>query len=502
METILVLFGGLLLGGGLSYGFFKFRKVDVLKEKILQDARKEAEEKVKKADAEVQELLKESEVLTKKVRKEAVEQETLLLNREQAINKRSKMLDEKAEVLESEKEIVKKTKAQLESNRVRLKTELEKISNLTRDEAREKLLQEVEQDLIGYKAKKIREAESEIKEVAQEKAKEILVDTMQSIETDYVSETTTSVIKLDDEKVKGRIIGKEGRNIRAFEKVTGVDVIVDEAPNAIGVSSFDPLRREIARIALAKLIKDGRIHPGSIEDEVRKAKNEIAQEIRKNGMLLAEEAGWAGIDPGLLKLIGKMKYRSSYGQSLMDHTTELIRIGSSIANSLGADVDLVKKACLLHDVGKVLSHKIDQPHHHISGQVARKYKLPEKLVNAIEGHHLDIDPQSIEAVIVHIADAISGARPGARRDTYEAYIKRVEGIESVAKEIGGEKLDEVYAIHAGREIRVIVKPAETSDDEITVMAKEIADEIHKSQTYPGTIQVTVIREKRAIEVAS
>lgn len=502
METLLILLGGLFVGAGASYGFFKFRKVDVAKDKILEDAKKEAGEKLKKAEKEAHELVKESETLAKKVRKESLEQETLLLNREQAINKRSKMLDEKVEVLEKEKETIKKTKKQLEENRLRLKTELEKISNLTKDEAREKLVKEVDQDLLSYKAKKIREAEAEVKEKAQEKAKEILVDTMQSIETDYVSETTTSVIKLSDEKVKGRIIGKDGRNIRAFEKVTGVDIVVDEAPNAIGVSSFDPLRREIAKIALEKLIKDGRIHPGSIEDEVRKAKNEVAQEIKKNGMLLAEEADWVGMDPGLLKLVGKMKYRSSYGQSLMDHTMELIRIGSVIANNLGADVDLVKKACLLHDVGKVLSHKIDQPHHYISGQVARKYHLPEKLVNAIEGHHLDIDAQSVEAVIVHIADAISGARPGARRDTYEAYIKRVEAIESVAKEVGGDKLEEIFAIHAGREIRVIVKPADTTDDEITVMAKDIADEIQKSQTYPGTIQVTVIREKRAIEIAS
>ncbi len=502
MQTALLLLLGLFLGAVGSFAYFKFKKVDVSKDKILEDAKKEADEKLAKANKEVQSILSESEVLSKKVRKESLEQENLLLEREKAINKRSKMLDVKADSLEKEKDILKNSKEQLEKNRLRLKTELEKISNLTRDEAREKLIKEVDEDLLSYKAKKIREAEGEIREVSQEKAKEILVDTMQSIETDYVSETTTSVIKLSDEKVKGRIIGKDGRNIRAFEKVTGVDVVVDEAPNAIGVSSFDPLRREIARVALEKLIKDGRIHPGSIEDEVRKAKNEIAQEIKKNGMLLAEEADWSGIDPGLLKLIGKMKYRSSYGQSLMDHTTELIRIGSSIASSLHADVDLVKKACLLHDVGKVLSHKIDQPHHNISGQVARKYNLPPELVNAIEAHHLDIEPQSIEAVIVHIADAISGARPGARRDTYEAYIKRVESIESVAREVGGEKLDEVFAIHAGREIRVIVKPKETTDDEITVMAKDIADEIQKSQTYPGTIQVTVIRENRAIEVAS
>ena len=229
---------------------------------------------------------------------------------------------------------------------------------------------------------------------------------MQRIVTDYVGETTTSTIKVDDDKVKGRIIGKEGRNIRAFEKLTGVDVIIDESPNTIALSSFDPLRREIATVALNKLIGDGRIHPSSIEEAIRKAKNEISIEIKKNGEILAEEAGWPGIDIGLIKLLGKLKYRTSSGQSLMSHTIEVIRIGEVLAAELGADVDLVKKACLLHDIGKVLSHKIDSPHHHISGQIARKYGLDEKLVNAIEAHHLDIEPQSVEAVIVYLADVL------------------------------------------------------------------------------------------------
>ncbi len=502
MEIILYVILGVLLGSGAIGAYFKFKQPDVSKEKLIEEAEKEIEEKIKKADKDINARRTELEKFSKKVRKESSEQEKMLLDREKAINKRSRMLDEKYSNLEKEQDLVKRVKKQLEEGRVKLKSQLEKISNLTREEAKDKLVKEVEEDLVSYKAKKIREAEKEIRDTAQEKAKEILVDTMQSIETDYVSETTTSVIKLEDEKVKGRIIGKDGRNIRAFEKVTGVDVIVDEAPNAIAVSSFDPLRREIARVSLEKLIKDGRIHPGSIEDEVRKAKNEIAQEIKKNGMLLAEEADWAGMDPGLLKLVGKMKYRSSYGQSLMDHTTEVIRVGASIANSLGADVDLVKKACLLHDVGKLLTHKIDKPHHSISGQITRKYGLPDKLTNAVEAHHLDLEAQSIEAVIVHIADAISGARPGARRDSYESYIKRVEGVENAAREVGGDKLDDVYAIHAGREIRVIVKPSEADDDEITVMARDIAKKIQESQTYPGTIQVTVIRENRVEEVAS
>ncbi len=501
MEYINILLG-IVLGGIMVFAYFRYSKPNISKEELLEEVEKETESKIAKAKKEADAIREQAESLSKRVRKESLDQENMLLEREKAINKRSRMLDEKSSNLEKEKDLVKRVKKQLEEMRVKLKTDLEKISNLTRDEAKEKLIHEVDEDLVNYKAKKIREAEKEITEVAQEKAKEILVNTMQSIETDYVSETTTSVIKLEDEKVKGRIIGKEGRNIRTFEKVTGVDVIVDEAPNAIGVSSFDPLRREIAIVALAKLIKDGRIHPGSIEDEVRKAKNEIAQEIKKNGILLAEEADWAGIDSGLLKLIGKMKYRSSYGQSLMDHTIEVIRVGTSIANSIGADVDFVKKACLLHDVGKLLTHKIDKPHHNISAQIVKKYNLPEKLVNAVEAHHLDIEPQSIEAVIVHIADAISGARPGARRDSYDSYIKRVEGIESVAREVGGDKVEDVYAIHAGREIRVIVNPSEITEDEITVMAKEIADKINESQTYPGNIQVTVIRESRAIELAT
>ena len=495
-----------LLGSALAFSYIKFVKkwVDIKnipEEEVARVADKIIGDKIEKAEKEIEENKKRSEDRLREMRKETQEHEELLIDREKKLNERTKMLDQKSEELEFATENVKKMQRGLEKNKSQLKEELERISGLTQEEARQKLMSQVDEDIKNYEAKKIRQAEKKVEETAEEKAREILVESMQRIATDYVGETTTSTIKIEDEKVKGRVIGKEGRNIRAFEKLTGVDVIVDESPNTIALSSFDPLRREIASVALTKLIGDGRIHPGSIEEAIRKAKNEISIEIKKNGQILAEEADWLEIDIGLLKLIGKMKYRTSYGQSLMSHTIEMMRMGEVLAAEVGADVGLVKKACLLHDVGKVLTHKIESPHHHISGQVARKYGLDEKLVNAIESHHLDIEPQSVEAVLVYIADAISGARPGARKDSYEQYIQRIESLENVAKELGGDKIDEVFAIKAGRELRIIVKPSLISDDEMTVLAKDIASSIEKTQNYPGNVEVTLIRETRTIEVA-
>ena len=505
MEAIIAVIAA--LAGGVSiYSYLKFGKKwvnvkDIPEEEILKVADKVVSKRIEEAEKEIEENKRKAEEHLRQLRKEAQEHEELLLEREKKLNERTRMLDRKSEELEETAESLKKMQRGIEKTRLQLKEELQRISGLTQEEARQKLMSEVDEDIKDYEAKKIRQAQKKVEEVADEKAKEILVESMQRIVTDYVGETTTSTIKVDDDKVKGRIIGKEGRNIRAFEKLTGVDVIIDESPNTIALSSFDPLRREIATVALNKLIGDGRIHPSSIEEAIRKAKNEISIEIKKNGEILAEEAGWPGIDIGLIKLLGKMKYRTSYGQSLMSHTIEVIRIGEVLATELKADVDLVKRACLLHDIGKVLSHKIDSPHHHISGQIARKYGLDEKLVNAIEAHHLDIEPQSVEAVIVYLADAISGARPGARKDSYEQYIQRIEALENVAKEVGGEKIEEVFAIRAGRELRVIVKPNLISDDEMTVRAKDLAETIEKTQNYPGNVEVTLIRETRAVEIA-
>ena len=503
VATIILSLGvGGLLTGALVFQAIKKKPSIVLSDEELDKlADSKAKTKLLSAEKEISKMKAEADEYIKKRQQDLAEQEKLLVQREESLMKRSKVLDEKSEELSSQIFDMKKQKEELEKTRAKLKKELERISNLTRDEAKQQLIKQIEEDLKQFKAKQIRAMNERIKDEAMSKSKEILIESMQRITTDYVGETTVSTVKIDDEKVKGRIIGKEGRNIRAFEQLTGVDVVVDEAPNTIALSSFDPLRREIARVALTKLIADSRIHPGSIEDEVRKAKNEIAEEIKKNGQILADEADWVDMDPKLMRLVGKMKYRTSYGQTLMQHTIEVIRIGAVIAAELGADVALVKKACLLHDVGKVLTHKVEGAHHHISGQIARKYGLDEKLVNAIEAHHLDIEPQSVEALIVYIADAISGARPGARKDSYEAYIKRVEGIENTAKDVAGDRAKDIYAIHAGREVRVIVNPNVTNDDDITILAQDIASKIQETQTYPGVVQVTVIREKRAEAVA-
>lgn len=490
---------------GSAVGIFIGRKLVSSKEFSEDDAIKRASSKAKDimldAEKKALEVKQDVENRVKDIRDKIDQQEKKLLDRE-------KLLSDRAEHMSKRERDIADTEGQIEKERDEVKkvkdnlhVKLEQIAGMTKDEAKNTLLKELEEDLKQSMAKKIRASVNNAELEVQEKSKELLVHTMESVATDFVAETTTTTMKIEDEKLKGRIIGKEGRNIRAFEAATGVDVIIDESPEHIGISCFDPLRREIGVLVMRQLIKDGRIHPGRIEEVVEKVKKEIAEEIMKNGKFLVEEGGFTDADPDLVKLLGKMKYRTSYGQSLMEHTLEVMHIGEILAHEVSADVALVKKACLLHDIGKLLVQKVSKPHHHISGDVARKYGMDEKLVNAIEAHHDDIETTSLEATLVRIADAISGARPGARKESYENYIQRIQALEDLVKETGKNKVGEVYAIHAGREIRVIVKPENSTDDEIVILAQKIAKKIEKTQTYPGTIQVTVIRETRAIDTA-
>lgn len=458
-------------------------------ESILLKAKNEALEIKSKAEKKVRQLYDGLE-----------DQEKRIEIKERKVAQKSSDLEVQIEELESKERSLDQAKKDVGSLRQKLIQGLERIAGFSRDEARKKLLLNVEEDLKEEIAKKIKAAEIEAQRDAEEKAKWILVDAMQKSATDYVAETTTTTLDLESEELKGKIIGKEGRNIRTFEKLTGVDIIVDEAPEAVTLSCFDPVRREVAAIALKKLLKDGRVHPGTIEVTIQKVKEDIAREIKRTGEKLAYDAGFPNLPPEIIKLLGRFKYRYSYGQNLIKHTLEVINLGEELASELGADVDLVKKACLLHDIGKVMVHEIEgKPHHVISGEVVRKYLRDEKLANAVEAHHGDIEAKSLEAIVVAIADAISGARPGARRDNYEDYIKRIRALEDIANKFKG--VEEAYAIHAGREIRVILKPEDASDRDAKVLAHKISEEIEKTQQYPGTVKVTVIREFRAEEEA-
>jgi ribonuclease Y len=451
---------------------------------ILLQAKNEALETKAKAEKKVRQMYNELEDTEKRIE-----------IRERKISQKMNDIDEQLESLEIKERSLNQAKRDVKSLRDKLALSLEKIAGLSKEEARKKLLQTVESDLKDEISRKIKAAEIEAKREAEEKARWVLIDAMQKAATDYVAETTTTTLDLESEELKGKIIGKEGRNIRAFEKLTGVDIIVDEAPEAVTLSCFDPVRREVAAIALKKLLKDGRVHPGTVESTIQKVKEDIAREIKKTGEKLAYDAGFPNLPPEIIKLLGRFKYRYSYGQNLIKHTLEVLNLGTQLASEVGADVELVKKACLLHDIGKVLVHEVEgKPHHVISGEVVRKYLRDEKLANAVEAHHGDIEEKSLEAVIVAIADAISGARPGARRDNYEDYIKRIRALEDIANKYKGVK--EAYAIHAGREIRVILKPHDASDKDAKIIAHKISKEIEKTQQYPGTVKVTVIREFR------
>lgn len=513
METILLIVLSVVATGSVGATFVLIRNKKEL-EKKLKDPKFldiSEDEAIKKASLKAQNLILESEKESDKIKSEALKQsnelkqsiqqeEKRLDERERKLVERAKTLDEGFESIENKEKALEQSKKDIRKRGEKINEELQKLAQLSHEEAKKMLLDKTEEELKSYVARKIREAEFEIQSTSEKVTKEILIDVMQKSATDYVAESTATTIDIESEEMKGKIIGKEGRNIRTFERLTGVDIIVDEAPNQVTLSCFDPIRREVAALALQKLLKDGRVHPGSIEETIYSIKNELAKEIKRTGEKLAYDAGCNDLPQEIIKLLGRFKYRFSYGQNLIKHSMEMVNLGAQLASELGADVNFTKKACLLHDIGKVLTHEIEgKPHHHISGDVVRKYIKDEKLANAVESHHGDIDTTSLEAEIVKIADAISGARPGARKDSYENYVKRVKGLEDIAKKYEG--VEEAYAIHAGREVRVIFKPSLTNDEDVVIQTHKIAKEIEETQNYPGSVKVTAIRELRVTEEA-
>jgi ribonuclease Y len=459
-------------------------------DKVKEVAQKLVSDKYKEADEEAQQLRTQAKQFYEKVKSQYKAQQQELENRE-------KLLEGQRNHVEKQEIALVKKDEEVAETRKNLLIKLEKVAGMSKEEAQSEYMKEFEASLVSFKAKRISDIKKEIVLEAEENAKEIIVDAMQSVATEYVDEVTVSSVEIGSEEIKGKIIGKEGRNIRAFEKVTGVDVIIDESPTAIGLSSYDPVRREIARLALEKLIKDGRIHPVTIEEQYAKAKKDVVLELEKTGKMMAEKANWFDAPAELVPIIGRLKYRRSKGQSMVEHVLEVMQIGEYIARELKADVNVVLRAALLHDIGKVLTTKIKKPHHHISGDVARKYGLPEIIVNAIEAHHEDIEPKSVEAVIVKMADSASGARSGARKENVEDYVERIENLEKTAYEVAGDAAEEVFAVRAGRELRIMVKPNQINDEQAVVLAHNIAKKIDETGVFPGIVNVVVVREIRA-----
>ena len=467
---------------------------DYKKEKVL-----EAKEEILKAKAENDRERAENEREIRERRNEIQKNERRLIQREETLEKKADNLETREENLNKKVADLAKQEEEITELKNRQLTELERVAGMTRDEAKQIVIEKVQKDAYHDAAAMVRDIESQAKEEGEKKARNIIALAIQKCAADHVAESTVSVINLPNDDMKGRIIGREGRNIRALETATGVDLIIDDTPEAVIVSAFDPVRREIARIAVEKLIMDGRIHPARIEEMVEKAKKEVENQIREAGENAIFETNQHGIHNELVKLLGRLRYRTSYGQNVLKHSIEVSHLAGLMAAELGADVALAKRAGLLHDIGKAVDHESEGTHVTLGAELARKYHESADVVHCIMAHHNDVEPQTVEAVLVQAADAISAARPGARRESLENYIKRLEKLEEIANSFSG--VEKSYAIQSGREVRIMVKPEDVNDDGIKVMAKEIAKRIEEQMEYPGQIRVNVIRETRSTEYA-
>lgn len=467
--------------------------------RILEEAKTRQKEILLEAKDEAIKLRAAAEAENRERRAELARQERRLQQREEVLDHKMEAIERRERALATKEQEIQQIRAELENLKKQQLQELERISNLTQAQAKELLLQTIEQEVRQDASRRIREIEAEAKAEADRRAREIIATAIQRYATEQVAETTVSVVPLPSDEMKGRIIGREGRNIRALEQATGVDLVVDDTPEAVILSAFDPVRREIARIALSKLILDGRIHPARIEEAVAKAREEIEVLTLEEGEQAAYKCGVHGLNQELIKLLGKLRWRTSYGQNVLMHSIEVAHLAAMMAHELGADVNVAKTAGLLHDIGKAVDQEVEGPHALIGAEIAKRLGRSPKVVHAIAAHHGEEEPTTVEAIIVQAADAISGARPGARRETLESYVKRLEALENIANSFPG--VEKSYAIQAGREIRIIVKPQEVDDLAATRLARDICKKIEENLEYPGQIKVTVIRETRAVDYA-
>jgi len=499
----------LALGSGIGYLARKktaekaIISAEFRAQEIVLEAEKGAEavkkEKLIEAKEEVHQLRSELDKEVRERRNEVQRHEKRILQKEETLDRKSDNLEKKEEQLNKKLKESSEKQAEIEKLYDAQVQELERISGLTIEEAKSQLLADIEKDVKHDAVVMIKDIEGKAKEEGTKKAREIIAYAIQKCAADYVAESTVSVVSLPNDEMKGRIIGREGRNIRALETMTGVDLIIDDTPEAVILSSFDPIRREVARLALEKLIVDGRIHPARIEEMVEKAKKEIDQQIKEEGENACFDAGVHNLHPELVKLLGRLKYRTSYGQNVLRHAIEVSYLAGIMAAELGADVRIAKRAGLVHDIGKAVDHEVEGTHIEIGMNLLKKYKESGEVIHAMSTHHGDYEPETLEAVLVTAADAISAARPGARRETLETYIKRLEALESIANTYEG--VEKSFAIQAGREIRVMVLPEQVSDDNMLLVAREIRKRIEDELDYPGQIKVSIIRETRAVEYA-
>jgi len=481
----------------------KIASAEEAAKKLIADAIKDADAKKRETILEAKEEIHRLRTeLDNEIKERRQEQQRV----DKRLNQKEETLDRKLDTVEKKEESLRLKELDLADAEQKIQElhqqqikELERLSELSQEEARELLLQNVKKEARHEAAQIIKEIENQTRQESEKRAREIISQSIQRYAADHVAETTVSVVSLPNDEMKGRIIGREGRNIRSLETLTGIDLIIDDTPEAVIISGFDPVRREVARIALEKLITDGRIHPGRIEEMVSRAQKEVDNQIKEEGEQATFDSGIHGIHPELIKLLGRLNFRTSYGQNVLKHSLEVCHLAGMMASEIGADVRLAKRAGLLHDIGKAIDHEVEGPHVTIGADVAKKYRESPAVVHAIVAHHGDVEPESVEAVLVQAADAISAARPGARRETLENYIKRLEKLEEIADSFQG--VDKSYAIQAGREIRIIVKPDRVDDVIASQMARDIVKRIEGEMEYPGQIKVTVIREIRAVEYA-